>query len=58
MNVNFGLFPPLAAPIRSTSGERLRGTEKTLARKRALTRRALDDLERWSAGGLHAAAAE
>jgi methylenetetrahydrofolate--tRNA-(uracil-5-)-methyltransferase len=58
MNVNFGLFPPFAAPIRSTSGERLRGTEKTLARKRALTRRALDDLERWSAGGLHAAAAE
>jgi methylenetetrahydrofolate--tRNA-(uracil-5-)-methyltransferase len=58
MNVNFGLFAPLAGPIKSASGERLRGTEKTLAKKRALTRRALEDLDRWIAGGGHAAAAE
>jgi methylenetetrahydrofolate--tRNA-(uracil-5-)-methyltransferase len=58
MNVNFGLFPPLAqAPTRSPAGERLRGPEKTLARKRALTARALDDLARWI-GGEHVAAAE
>jgi methylenetetrahydrofolate--tRNA-(uracil-5-)-methyltransferase len=58
MNVNFGLFPPLAqAPTRSPAGERLRGPERTLARKRALTTRALDDLARWI-GSEHVAAAE
>src|SRR5262249_25991938 len=57
MNVNFGLFPPLTRAVQSERGERLRGAEKTLARKRALTRRALDDLEQWPAGA-HAAAAE
>jgi methylenetetrahydrofolate--tRNA-(uracil-5-)-methyltransferase len=58
MNVNFGLFPPLAHAVRSEGGQRLRGTEKTLEKKRALTRRALVDLERWIAGEHHAAAAE
>ena len=47
MNVNFGLFPPLAqSPSRSADGTRLRGTEKTLAKRRALTARALADLDR------------
>jgi methylenetetrahydrofolate--tRNA-(uracil-5-)-methyltransferase len=63
MNVNFGLFPPLAHPVKGESGQRLRGTEKTLAKKRALSARALADLERWiagdpHAGGEHAVAAE
>jgi methylenetetrahydrofolate--tRNA-(uracil-5-)-methyltransferase len=59
MNVNFGLFPPLAqAPTRSEDGTRLRGTAKTLAKKRALSRRALVDLARWMAGDDHAVAAE
>jgi methylenetetrahydrofolate--tRNA-(uracil-5-)-methyltransferase len=50
MNINFGLFPPLkASPSRREDGGRLRGTEKTLARKRALTRRALAELDRWIA---------
>jgi methylenetetrahydrofolate--tRNA-(uracil-5-)-methyltransferase len=58
MNVNFGLFPPLAkAPTRGADGERLRGTAKTLAKKRALSARALDDLARWI-GSSDAAAAE
>jgi methylenetetrahydrofolate--tRNA-(uracil-5-)-methyltransferase len=58
MNVNFGLFPPLAqAPTRHPDGTRLRGPEKTLAKKQALSARALNDLEQWIAGG-HAAAAE
>jgi methylenetetrahydrofolate--tRNA-(uracil-5-)-methyltransferase len=49
MNVNFGLFPPLAAsPSRGPNGERLRGTAKTLAKRSALTARALDDLDAWS----------
>ncbi len=48
MNVNFGLFPLLTqSPNRGADGKRLRGAEKTMARKRALTTRALDDLERW-----------
>src|SRR5712691_2816133 len=58
MNVNFGLFPPMVGAIRGEAGERLRGTAKTLARKQALARRALADLEQWRAGDGHAAAAE
>src|SRR5262249_24925963 len=48
MTVNLGLFQPLAqAPTRGPDGERLRGPAKTLAKKRALTARALDDLAGW-----------
>jgi methylenetetrahydrofolate--tRNA-(uracil-5-)-methyltransferase len=55
--VNFGLFPPLGqAPTRGPDGERLRGPAKTVAKKRALTARALDDLTRWIAGERMAAA--
>ena len=58
MNVNFGLFPPLTStPTRDEEGKRLRGSAKTIAKKRALTARALADLDRWIAGG-YAAAAE
>jgi methylenetetrahydrofolate--tRNA-(uracil-5-)-methyltransferase len=57
MNVNFGLFPPLSrAPTRDDAGNRLRGTAKTLAKKRALCRRALSDLGDWM-GGVHFGAA-
>jgi methylenetetrahydrofolate--tRNA-(uracil-5-)-methyltransferase len=59
MNVNFGLFPPLTpVPNRGSDGKRLRGTEKTLAKKAALAARALADLERWIAGEAHPVAAE
>jgi methylenetetrahydrofolate--tRNA-(uracil-5-)-methyltransferase len=58
MNVNFGLFPPLALAPKGDNGQRLRGTEKTLAKKRALTRRALAELERWIAADAHVVAAE
>jgi methylenetetrahydrofolate--tRNA-(uracil-5-)-methyltransferase len=52
MNINFGLFPLLASPpTKDENGKRLRGTEKTVAKKRALTARALADLDRWIAGG-------
>jgi methylenetetrahydrofolate--tRNA-(uracil-5-)-methyltransferase len=48
MNINFGLFPPLVqSPSRGEHGERLRGSAKTLARKRALSQRALADLDDW-----------
>jgi methylenetetrahydrofolate--tRNA-(uracil-5-)-methyltransferase len=58
MNVNFGLFPPLAHPPRGEHGQRLRGSEKGLAKKRAFTRRALADLARWLSGEDRAVAAE
>ena len=59
MNVNFGLFPPLArVPTRAPDGERLRGPAKTLAKKRAITHRALADLDRWISGEALPAAAE
>jgi methylenetetrahydrofolate--tRNA-(uracil-5-)-methyltransferase len=50
MNVNFGLFPPLETAPRALDGRRLRGTEKALARKAALTERAKRDLTQWLAG--------
>ena len=55
MNVNFGLFPPIEAPLVSDDGKKLRGPEKGVARKRLLSRRAAADLDRWLAG--HAAVA-
>jgi methylenetetrahydrofolate--tRNA-(uracil-5-)-methyltransferase len=58
MNVNFGLFPTLAHAPKGESGERLRGSEKARAKKRALTRRALADLARWISGDDRAVAAE
>ena len=48
MNVNFGLFPPIETP-KPLDGRRLRGAEKTLAKKRALTARARADLAAWNA---------
>jgi methylenetetrahydrofolate--tRNA-(uracil-5-)-methyltransferase len=51
MNINFGLFPPLAkSPTRAPDGTRLRGTSKTLAKKSAISARALGDLALWIAG--------
>jgi methylenetetrahydrofolate--tRNA-(uracil-5-)-methyltransferase len=49
MNINFGLFPPLEAAPKSSDGKRLRGSEKALARKHALSARALADLDAWIA---------
>ena len=50
MNVNFGLFPPLTEPIRAEDGRRLKGPEKSVYRKKALTARAGVDLETWLTG--------
>ena len=49
MNVNFGLFPPVAVAA-GPDGKRPRGKEKQVARKRAYTGRAKLDLEAWLAG--------
>ena len=48
MNVNFGLFPPVAEPCVDNGGRRLRGPERGLARKRALSARAMGDLTAWA----------
>ncbi len=58
MNVNFGLFPPIAAPLALEGRKFGRGSAKNLARKSALSERALADLDHWIAGDLPAAAAE
>ncbi len=50
MNINFGLFPPLDAnPTRDAEGNRLRGTQKTVAKKQVMAARALKDMEDWAA---------
>jgi len=48
MNVNFGLFPEIAAP-KTADGKRLRGKERGRMRKQAISARALGDLEAWLA---------
>ena len=59
MNVNFGLFPPLKeVPTFDRHSKLGRSTAKALARKSALTRRALADLGHWISGSVPAAAAE
>ncbi|WP_407174600.1 methylenetetrahydrofolate--tRNA-(uracil(54)-C(5))-methyltransferase (FADH(2)-oxidizing) TrmFO [Bradyrhizobium sp. STM 3562] len=58
MNINFGLFPPLAvSPTKKADGTRLRGNERTVAKKQALSARALADIDRWISDNLHIAAA-
>jgi methylenetetrahydrofolate--tRNA-(uracil-5-)-methyltransferase len=58
MNVNFGLFPPIATPAAPEGRKFGRGSAKNLARKGALSERALIDLDRWIANETTAAAAE
>jgi methylenetetrahydrofolate--tRNA-(uracil-5-)-methyltransferase len=48
MNINFGLFPPMDTPTKDETGKRLRGKDKTRARRRLITARALDDLANWT----------
>lgn len=46
MNVNFGLFPDIEIP-KPTDGKRLRGKDKTRARRRAVSVRALEHFDLW-----------
>lgn len=45
MNVNFGLFPAVEAP--KTEGKRLRGKDKIVAKRHAITSRAIADCRAW-----------
>jgi methylenetetrahydrofolate--tRNA-(uracil-5-)-methyltransferase len=47
MNVNFGLFPPVEAPKVDAEGNRIRGKDKSRAKKRAMTSRARVDFGAW-----------
>jgi methylenetetrahydrofolate--tRNA-(uracil-5-)-methyltransferase len=47
MNINFGLFPPVTIERPEGMVGRWRTTEKTLAKKRAITRRALEAITAW-----------
>jgi methylenetetrahydrofolate--tRNA-(uracil-5-)-methyltransferase len=61
MNINFGLFPPLdpGTNLKPEGFEgRFRGKDKSLARKRAMTGRALTDCRRWLGVEMPAQAAE
>lgn len=49
MNVNFGLFPTVETPTRDEDGKRLKGKEKSRAKKLAMTNRAKEDFARWKA---------
>lgn len=49
MNINYGLLPPLEAPKRDAEGRRLNPNERGRAKKRAISLRALAELDQWIA---------
>ena len=57
MNINYGLLPPLEAPKRDAEGRRLNPGERGRAKKRAMSARALADLDGWLAGDERSVAA-
>ena len=49
MNVNFGLFPDIEAPSIDADGKRIKGKDRSFAKKRAMSARALAGLGLWLA---------
>ena len=47
MNINFGLFPPVEFKSRTEEGKNIRGAERNKAKRKALTHRALEDIDNW-----------
>ena len=47
MNINFGLFPPVSVQRPEGLTGRWRGPDKAIAKKRAITGRALEDIRAW-----------
>ena len=47
MNINYGLLPPMEAPARAEGGARFARGERGRAKKRAMSLRALADLDAW-----------
>ncbi|MBX3574907.1 MAG: methylenetetrahydrofolate--tRNA-(uracil(54)-C(5))-methyltransferase (FADH(2)-oxidizing) TrmFO [Mesorhizobium sp.] len=59
MNINFGLFPPLEAGTKLKPDDfegRFRGKDKSIAKKKAITSRALADCRAWLGDALRHAA--
>jgi methylenetetrahydrofolate--tRNA-(uracil-5-)-methyltransferase len=51
MNVNYGLFPEIEErEYRADDGKKLKGADRTRAKKREMSLRALRDVEVWLAG--------
>ena len=48
MNINYGLLPPIEAPRRDDSGRKLPPPERGRAKKRLMSHRAVDALDRWA----------
>lgn len=49
MNINYGLLPPMEAPRRDAEGKKLAPPERGRAKKRAMSERALVELDGWKA---------
>jgi methylenetetrahydrofolate--tRNA-(uracil-5-)-methyltransferase len=58
MNINYGLLPEIDGPSEGADGKRLKGKDKGRAKKRAMSVRALADLDRWLAANAAQVAAE
>jgi methylenetetrahydrofolate--tRNA-(uracil-5-)-methyltransferase len=58
MNINYGLLPEMESPSTDADGKRLKAKERGRAKKRAMSVRALADIDRWLAGNALPAAAE
>jgi methylenetetrahydrofolate--tRNA-(uracil-5-)-methyltransferase len=58
MNINYGLIPELeAVPVMDANGKKLKGPERGRAKKQAMSRRAIADIEAWlRTTSVHAAA--
>ncbi|MHB8283240.1 MAG: methylenetetrahydrofolate--tRNA-(uracil(54)-C(5))-methyltransferase (FADH(2)-oxidizing) TrmFO [Caulobacteraceae bacterium] len=48
MNINYGLLPPMEAPKFDHEGKRLNNTDRGRAKKRAMSVRALDEVQAWA----------
>ncbi len=58
MNINYGLLPPLDPPTHDADGRPIKGRDRGFAKKRAMSRRALADLDQWLGEAERKAAAE
>jgi methylenetetrahydrofolate--tRNA-(uracil-5-)-methyltransferase len=59
MNINYGLIPEiLNVPVTDANGKRLKGTDKGRAKKQAMSRREIADIEAWLGRASINAAAE
>jgi methylenetetrahydrofolate--tRNA-(uracil-5-)-methyltransferase len=58
MNINYGLLPEIEPPAHDADGKRLKPKERGRAKKRAMSLRALADIDRWLSLNALPAAAE